>query len=572
MSPQLIRRVGAAVTVGALGLLLGVLPALAQMTFTEVSALAGVTYQEQVPIPEPGCFFATLCGVESMTGSAAASDVDGDGDVDLFVTRLDASDILFVNQGNGTFVDGSAAAGFAALNTQSNGAAFADVDNDGDHDLMVIVIGENFDVVNNRNYLFINDGTGVFTEEAVARGVDDTDINERGGQSIGVGDYDGDGYLDFHVTDWLVSSPHQALFRNRGAAEPGVFDEVSVAAGVRDGLVRGFASTFVDLDDDGHTDLAVVGDFGTSRLYWNDGDGTFTDGTVAAGVGTDENGMGSTFGDFDRDGDLDWFITSIFDASETCVVQQCNWGYSGNRMFRNDGNRQFSDATDSAAVRDGYWGWGASFFDGDLDGDVDLVMTNGVDFPGTMVDNAWVSDPMRLWQNDGTGVMTEDSIASGVTDTGSGKGLLTFDYDSDGDLDVFVVNNAAGPKLYRNDTPRAGKSWLRLRVIGQAAASGHGAKVSVWTHSLAETPQVQRIGAGSHFHGHGDWVAHFGLGTGVTKVRRVLVELPDGSTYRYTDPTPDQEIVLDLDRMACGLLGLELLPVLFVHWARRRRK
>ena len=110
----------------------------------------------------------------------------------------------------------------------------------------------------------------------------------------------------------------------------------------------------------------MAGDFGTSQLLWNNGDGTFTNGTVAAQVGTDENGMGSTFGDYDGDGDLDWFVTSIYDPGVVpCNPNGCFWGASGNRLYRYDGNRTFTDTTDSADVRIGHWGWGAAFFDYD---------------------------------------------------------------------------------------------------------------------------------------------------------------------------------------------------------------
>ncbi|MCP5058521.1 MAG: CRTAC1 family protein [bacterium] len=542
-----------------------------QMAFTEVSFDAGVVYTQHVPVPEPNCFFTILCGIERMTGGAAAADVDGDGDVDLFVTRLDASDILFVNQGDGTFTDGSMSAGFSGFVAQTNGAAFGDVDGDGDEDLILTVVGEASDPANNRNYLFVNDGQGVFSEEAVLRGLADLATNERAGQSVALGDYDHDGYLDVHVTDWLVGAPHQGLFLNRGAAQPGYFDDVTAAAGVDDSLIRGFASTFVDLDNDRRQDLVIAGDFGTSRLYWNDGDGTFTDGTGAAGVGGDENGMGSAFGDYDGDGDLDWFVTSIHDPAQTCETQNCNWGYSGNRLYRYDGSRSFSDATDAAGVRAGFWGWGTAFFDADLDGDLDLVMTNGVDFPGTHVDDAWVSDPMRLWENDGSGGMSEVSAISGISDTGSGKGLLTFDYDGDGDLDLFVVNNAGTPSLYRNDTPAVGNSWLRVDVRGRPGIAIHGTRVYVWTHDLAETPQIRVVGADAHFLAQSERVLHFGLGTGVSSVRMVRVDYPDGSVATWSRSPPNLTLEFTVSpHRTCGLLGLEVLPV--VLWAARRRR
>src|SRR5205823_3604844 len=121
----------------------------------------------------------------------------------------------------------------------------------------------------------------------------------------------------------------ERLLHNRGAAAPGYFDDVTDAAGVavpRGSATLGFASAFVDLDGDRRPDLVLASDFGTSRLFWNNGDGTFTDGTKAAGVGTDENGMGLTIADYDGDGDPDVFVSSIFDPTPLCDKGLCGHG------------------------------------------------------------------------------------------------------------------------------------------------------------------------------------------------------------------------------------------------------
>ncbi len=313
--------------------------------------------------------------------------------------------------------------------------------------------------------------------------------------------------------------------------------------GVRPTGVYSFCSAFTDLDDDGWPDLAVAADFGSSRLFWNNGDGTFSDGTLAAQVGSDENGMGTALGDFDMDGDIDWFVTSIWCGEDcTAAVPETGVGRTGNRLYRNEGGRRFSDATDAAGVRVGYWGWGTQFFDYDNDGDLDLIMTNGYAYPADIY-QSFFDDPMRLWQNDGAGVMTERSQDLGVTGTASGKGLLVFDYDNDGDLDVFVVNNSGSSQLLRNDGPSV-NGWLRVRLTGtESNRDAFGARVSVDVDGAKPT-LVRELRGGGQFLGQNERVLHFGLGPGVRRVRKVRVRWPSGKEQSLTNVAANQ--VLDL--------------------------
>lgn len=153
--------------------------------------------------------------------------------------------------------------------------------------------------------------------------------------------------------------------------------------------------------------------------------------------------MGLAIADIDGDGWLEWFVSSISDE------QKIN--HTGNRLYRNNGDRTFTEITDRAGVRDGGWGWAVVFIDYDNDGDPDLVMANGVDFPNDKDGAGFDDDAMRFWENDGAGNFTEIAGEIGLVDTGVGKGLVKFDFDRDGDLDLFVVNNRSRPVLYRND-------------------------------------------------------------------------------------------------------------------------
>ncbi|MFN3202690.1 MAG: CRTAC1 family protein [Bradymonadia bacterium] len=499
-------------------ILLVSLPALAsgQVGFVDATQEAGVDYLQYELPEEP-----RLREAWYESGGAVAGDCDNDGDVDLFATRLFNTDVLFVNNGDGTFVEGAAEAGIV-IDQPTNGAAWGDIDNDGDLDLYVSVM------THNRYYLFINDGRCHFTEEANARGAERTSAFDHQGFSITFGDVDRDGWLDAFTTAWsprgvvpgTIPENGAALMMNLGALNPGHFRdetnprglEIDPTLGFIPGLFS-FTARIADLDNDGWPDLALAGDFGTSRLFFNEGQGIFVDTTEASQVGTDENGMGAALGDYDNDGDLDWFVTSISDENETCDGEgnRCFWGYSGNRLYRNDGDRVFTDVTDEAGVREGFWGWGTTFFDYDNDGDLDLVMTNGFDVPNYDEDDIYNEDPMRFWQNNGDGTFTEVSDAVGIEATDSGKGLLTFDYDNDGDLDLFVVHNTGHPVLYRNEGGNQ-NPWLRVRVRGlDSNRDGIGARV--WVGRDREGPlQLRERQGGSNFLSQDEPIEHFGLG------------------------------------------------------------
>jgi hypothetical protein len=511
---------------GAVAIVLLGCPPAAAVVFTDVTAAAGITHIQTDP---NGLEF--LPGEAFFSGGVAAGDFDGDGRVDLVFPRLNDFTILYRNLGNGAFEARSAAAGFF-LPTYANGVASGDVDNDGDLDLYMTTVGYT------RNYLYLNNGQGYFTDAGIGQTAALASSTVRSGQGASFGDYDKDGYLDLATGDWgnLVASSQSRLLRNLGSAQPSAFEDVTAEAGInvyRKERSYRYTPRLVDLDRDGHVDLTFAADFITSQLFWNNGDGTFTDGTVPAGVGTDPNGMGSTFGDYDGDGDLDWFITNITNAPG---VPGPFGGY--NRLYRNDGNRTFTDVTLEAGVRDARFGWGTTFFDYDNDGDVDLAATNGYNGAG------WIDDRTFLWRNDG-GVFTDVSDASGITDTQQGRGLIHLDYDEDGDLDMVVVNNAATPILYRNDGGDA-NHFLRIETQGTLSnRDGIGAWITV-TPDLMDPGRrmVWEIDGGSGFVSQNERTAHFGLGASNEPVDMVTIEWPSGVVQRLFDVTVDQTLVV----------------------------
>jgi hypothetical protein len=492
-------------------------------TFTNLTSAAGINHVQSAP-----------SGQQVMTGGAAAGDFDGDGLVDLFFTRVDAPDVLYRNTGSG-FVDVSASAGFTQT-LPTNGVAAGDIDNDGDLDLYVT--GSE----SSRNFLYVNDGAGHFTEAAVMRGASvatppSTNLRAQG---AAFGDYDRDGYLDILTSDHSrpTATSGARLLRNLGEAAPGHFIDVTHAAGldvyrasiaVPDTSYR-FTPMFSDVDRDGATDVIYVSDARTSQLFWNNGDGTFTDGTASANVGTDKSGMGSTLGDYDRDGDLDWFITAIFDTPFLGT-------HPGNRLYRNNGDRTFTDVTTSAGVRNSGWGWGTRFFDFDNDRHLDLIATGGF-IAG------FTADRTMLWRNNADGTFADVGVASGITDTGQGRGLLHLDYDEDGDLDVVIANYAAAPILYRNDCGND-EHWLRVKTIGTVSnRDGVGALVTVTPN--AEQPedfQIWEIIAGDSYLSQSELTAHFGLGDFSDPVDKVTIQWPSGGVQTLTNVPVDSLLV-----------------------------
>jgi hypothetical protein len=473
-----------------------------------------------------------------ISGGAAAGDFDGDGWMDLYVTRINLPNQLFRNKGDGTFEEVGAAAG-VALHSYSSGCAWADVDNDGDQDLFVLTF-------ETRNYLYINDGTGQFEEQAAARGVDlERFLGKHPSSSAAFGDVDNDGDLDLMTTAWQlgadqINNPLNRLYLNDGQ---GYFTDVTNEAGIIT-PTAGFSPSIADVDGDGWQDILLASDFKSSVLYRNLGNGSFADETVAANVGTDENGMGSSVLDIDNDGDLDWFVSSIYDPTECEGVGGCFWFFSGNRLYLNDGQGRFEDGTDDWGVRDGGWGWGASGIDIENDGDLDLILANGIRYPETDAEDPFNDAVLRLWQHNGNGEpMTDIAVDSGAIAVGETRGVVVFDYDQDGDQDFYVVSSNRQPFLFENRSTDSGH-WLRVKVRGtQSNRDGVGAIVRLTTAD--GQMQMRMVGNNSNYNSHNEPVVHFGLGE-ATEVAELEVEWPvSGWVQRFTDLPADQVLSVE---------------------------
>jgi hypothetical protein len=194
-------------------------------------------------------------------------------------------------------------------------------------------------------------------------------------------------------------------------------------------------------------------------------------------------------------------------------------------------------------VRHGGWGWGAAFFDPDLDGDIDLLMTNGYDIPAESWEDEWNVDPMRFWQRGEDGGLTELSEAAGFTSVGPGVGLVVWDYDRDGDRDVTILENLGGLLMYRNDQD-LDHDWLRVRLEGRAS-NPEGLHARVRVQALPGGPfRVQEMGSLTHTYGQSERVVAFGFGRLLPRVATLEVRWPSGRVQTLTDVDTNQEILL----------------------------
>lgn len=544
-------------------------PAATAVTFTDVAAELGLTVPQAVKRIAPQCLFqrvsagATACEAERMTGGVAIGDFDGDGIDDLLLTNIDGPPRLYRNNGDGAFDDVTEKAGLGEFLFRSNGAAWADIDNDGDQDLMLTTIASD------RYYLFINNGDGTFTEDAIARGVALDFGTTRSGTSITFGDIDNDGWLDMHLTEWIPRRAqgvnpvsHARLLRNQGPEAPGSFVDVTDTAGVVLGLtvvdavgtyqntppVYSFASAIVDLDSDGWADLIVAADYGTTQLFWNDGDGTFTEGTTSSGIGSEGNAMGLAVGDINGDSLPDVFITSISNVATSCDGRPCDATLTGNRLYINNGDRTFFADNERAGVTTGFWGWGAAMLDIDNDGLMDLAMTNGVDLDGNdeylAANGQFRLNPKQLWHNNGDGTFDEIGAEAGIDVLEPGTGLATADLIGNGHLDIVMIHPGRTPSLWRNSAT-SGNDWLRVKVVGTSSNRDAIGAVVALVPSAGASPQTRIVGANSFFLGHGERTLHYGLGPSAPKVADITVTFPaTGRVITVKDVAPNQTITI----------------------------
>jgi hypothetical protein len=481
-----------------------------------------------------------------MGAGIAVGDIDADGDADLFMAGVGLGR-LFLNEekdGKRTMVDATDAWGVTADMTDSHHAMFFDHDGDGDLDLLV-VRGKT------PSLLYDNQGGKL------------VDVAGETGLTTGVGahvasafDYDEDGDLDLYVgyygsascnrgecegrnlpsVDGRNGTPNQ-LFRN----DAGKYVEVGNAAGVADEGWTLASGTF-DYDRDGDVDLYLANDFGANPLFQNNGDGTFTDVAPALGANDRGSGMNVSFADLDGNGAFDVFVSNIdmfsktikivFPTDESVVnltdgILRSFQYLSGNKLYLNTidakGKRAFVAAEGTwFEPGDRGWGWAGIFFDYENDGDEDVYLANGW-IPGSPASD---QRNQMFVQQDDTFYLTPVSAPEAFP--GNSRSVVAFDMDQDGDLDLAVNNFGQPPRLLEN-VQRTSNTALRIRLRGSGANTrAVGAELEIRT---GKTVQRRQITAGLGYLGQDDEVVHVGLGR--SKVADVVVTWPDGKTSEH---------------------------------------
>lgn len=496
------------------------------------------------------------------TGTGVAfADFDNDGILDVFMANGSTLEpakgatprsALFKGKGDGTFVDVTDKAG-VGRSGWGQGVAAADFDNDGFEDLYLTYFG--------RNVLLRNKGDATFEDVTEKAGV------AAGGWSTGsaFADDDNDGDLDLYVARYVDFDPARAalpgsapncryrgapvmcgprglagaqdiLYRNNG---DGTFTDVTAAAGNLDkDRLRGLGVVWGDYDDDGDVDLFVANDAHANLVYRNDGKGTFTEVGFESGVAFDEDGreragMGIDIGDYDNDGRLDLVITNFFGEP--------------NALYRNQGSGQFAETTWPAGIGNAtmrFLGWGTRFVDFDGDSWRDLLFVNGHVYPEVDQTGAEEHYAQRalVFRNGGDGRFTDASSRAGdaLKTAWAGRGAAFGDYDNDGAVDVLISTINGPPVLLKNES--RGNHWLSIRLRGvKSNRDGFGARVVVDAGGRRLTGEAH--GGGSYL-SESDHRLHFGLG-GDTTARTVEVRWPSGARQRFKDVPGDRALVID---------------------------
>lgn len=459
-------------------------------------------------------------------------DVNGDGFIDCMITNgpTEGQDnFLYINNGTGGF---TALTGDTIVkdNKPSDGATWADSDNDGDLDCFVV------NWYNTKNLFYNNTRVGAFTQTQNA-------VETSGGycETGSWGDYDNDGLLDLYVTrsGGTLATNKNLLFHNEGG---NVFTKVLTGTPVTDAFISRSVN-WTDIDSDGDLDLFVTNEKDQNEnLYRNDGAGVFTKLTNGPLLNDGGKTMSSNWGDYDNDGDLDVFLAN----------DQGNDG-----LFRNDGQFNFTKITSDTVSNCGGNSFSSAWSDIDNDGDIDLYVTNSF---GTTT--LW---PNFLFLNNGNGSFTRVGNTAPATDLDWSYGCAFGDYDNDGFEDLAVAtcryNSVDRPDLlYHNDGNS--NNWVTIKLVGTTTnKSAVGTKIRVKANINGNPVwQMRELSAQTSYCGQNDLRPHFGLGN-ATNIDSIKLEWLNGTVEYYTDITTNQFITIVQGKGITGINNESLLKI-----------
>jgi hypothetical protein len=515
--------------------------------FVDITARAGIKWN--LKALAPGARYL----IETMGGGGGFIDYNGDGLLDIYLVCYSQTpqpaaagkleDVLYRNNGDGTFTDVTAKAGIAN-SMLGMGLAVGDYNNDGWPDIYITGYGA--------SKLYRNSGKGTFTDVTASAGVD----NRLWGTSAAFLDYDNDSYLDLFVCNYLTydeknlpctfygGKPYCLIKNFKGSASrlfhnnaDGTFTDVSDQARVANSKGKGLGVIALDYDNDGRLDIFQANDAAANFLFHNNGDGTFSDVALEAGVAFDPNGsarggMGVDAEDLDGDGYLEIFVANF--SGET------------NALFQNDGEGLFTEVTNKlglGTISLPQSGFGSRFFDYNNDGLVDLFVNNGHPFDpiNQILPETTYREQPFLFENTPRGFReVAGEHGNALKKFYAGRGLAVGDIDNDGDSDLLLINVGEPPVLLRNDGGNA-SHWLGINLVGtKSNRDAVGTKVTVTAGGKRRNKQ--RLG-GTSYCSASDPRLLFGLGNSV-RIDEVEVRWLSGSITTLKNVRANQYLTI----------------------------
>ncbi len=524
--------------------------------YSDVTAPAGIRFKHN-----SGAFGKKYLP-ETMGNGGAFLDYDNDGWQDILLVNSTSwpeqksarsLSALYHNNRDGTFTDVTRQAGLA-VETYGLGCAIGDYDNDGNVDIYITSVGA--------NHLFRNLGNGKFADVTSKAAVGDSGFST----SAAWFDYDNDGNLDLFVcnyVDWSIEKDQycsldgknksyctpqaykgqsSTLYRNRGN---GTFENVTQRAGLNDPTSKSLGLALLDYDTDGWLDVFVANDTEPNKLYHNNGNGTFTDTAVAAGVafseaGTARAGMGTDAGDYDQVGRQSLVIGNFTNESMS--------------LYHNDGSGLFIDEAGASGI--GKMSaqsltFACFFFDYDLDGLLDIFAANGhvSDDISVVQPSVKYAQPPHLFRNRGKKRFEEvtPKLGRGMQRAIVGRGAAYGDFDNDGDLDLLITANPGPARMLRNDNANQ-NDMLRMKLVGSKSnRDGIGAGVLMKSSNGAR--QFALVKTGSSYLSQSELPLTFGLGKPEDdKSISLEINWPSGQKQSISGIKPNQFLTVQEEK------------------------